>query len=59
MEPYTNFIAKLYADGRFTDAEVEELKGSIRGTPKTGMVDMSVIAAHRESSAKEMSCDMS
>ena len=28
MEPYTNFIAKLYADGRITDAEVEELKRS-------------------------------
>jgi len=24
MEQYTNFIAKLYADGRITDAEVEE-----------------------------------
>jgi len=28
MEQYTNFIAKLYADGRMTDAEVEELKRS-------------------------------
>ena len=28
MEPYTNCIAKLYADGRITDAEVEELKRS-------------------------------
>jgi len=28
MEQYTNFIAKLYADGRITDAEVEELKRS-------------------------------